>query len=357
MNKIELLKKLLPGFLPLIVFIIVDSVWGTEAGIAFAVIFGLIELLFIYVQEKRIEKFVIGDTLLLMALGGISLLLENEIFFKIKPAVIELIFCVLIGFSAFSGKNLLLTMSQRYMKGMEMNQAAVDQFSQSLKVLFWIFIAHVLLIIYSAFYMSNQAWAFISGGLFYIIFGIYFVWELFRNKLKMSKLKNEEWFPLVDEKGNITGKAPRSVCHSGKMLLHPVVHVHVLNYQGHLFLQKRSMNKDTQPGKWDTAVGGHISFGESLEEALQREVKEEIGLENIHCQFITTYVHQSDIERELVYLFYTLDHQGIKLDPVEIDEGKFWTWEELQKASGKNILTPNLEFELVKYGKLIRSKI
>jgi isopentenyldiphosphate isomerase len=205
--------------------------------------------------------------------------------------------------------------------------------------------------------MSNEAWGFISGVLFYIIFGVYMAYEYFRNKLKYNKQKTEEWFPLVEENGKVVGKAPRSVCHSGTMYLHPVVHVHVLNYQGHLFLQKRAMNKDTQPGKWDTAVGGHIAFGETLEVALKREVEEEIGLKNINCQFITTYVHQSTIERELVYLLYTLEHQGIVVNPDEIDEGKFWTWNEIQKSIGKRIFTPNLEYELEKYGKLILSKI
>jgi isopentenyldiphosphate isomerase/intracellular septation protein A len=357
MNRIELLKKLLPGFLPLIVFIIVDNFLGTEIGILFAIGFGLIELIFIYFKERRIDKFIIADTSLLVIMGTVSIVLENDIFFKIKPAIIELIFCALIGFSAFSGKNILLKMSQRYMKGMEMNEVVINQFNRSLKILFWIFIGHVILIIYSAFNMSKEAWVFISGVLFYLIFGLYMAYEFLRNKLKTRNLKNEEWFPLVDEKGKVTGKAPRSVCHSGSMLLHPVVHLHVFNHQRNIFLQKRSMSKDTQPGKWDTAVGGHISFGEDLETALKREIEEEIGLKDIKYQFVTTYINQTEVERELVYLFFTLDHQGIKTNPSEIDEGCFWTWEEISKAKGKNIFTPNLEFELDKYCKAILSKL
>ena len=54
-------------------------------------------------------------------------------------------------------------------------------------------------------------------------------------------MKNEEWLPIVDEKGNIIGKAPRSVCHKDKTLLHPVVHVHIFNDKGQLYLQKRPL--------------------------------------------------------------------------------------------------------------------
>lgn len=64
-----------------------------------------------------------------------------------------------------------------------------------------------------------------------------------------------EWFPLVNEEGETIGKATRKECHSGRKLLHPVIHLHIFNKDGDLYLQKRSMNKDIQPGKWDTAVG------------------------------------------------------------------------------------------------------
>ena len=62
----------------------------------------------------------------------------------------------------------------------------------------------------------------------------------------------EEWFPLVDEKGETIGKATRKECHNGSKMLHPVVHLHIFNKAGDLYLQKRSINKDIQPGKWDS---------------------------------------------------------------------------------------------------------
>jgi len=74
------------------------------------------------------------------------------------------------------------------------------------------------------------------------------------------KTTSIEYFPLVDEWGNVIGKATRQECHSGSFLLHPVVHLHILNNRGELYLQKRVMNKDIQPGKWDTSVGGHVDL-------------------------------------------------------------------------------------------------
>ncbi len=188
MNRLSLLKKMLPGLLPLFVFIIIDSVWGTEVGIIFAIVFGIAELLFIYLKEKRIDKFVIGDTLLLVVLGAVSILLENEIFFLLKPALLEAIFCIIIGISAFSPQNIMLKMSQRYVKGIELNELAVKQFTRNLKYMFWIFIVHIALIVYSAYYMSKEAWVFISGILLYIMFGVFFIVQIIVNKRKMNNM-------------------------------------------------------------------------------------------------------------------------------------------------------------------------
>ena len=84
-------------------------------------------------------------------------------------------------------------------------------------------------------------------------------------------------FPVIDEQGRVVGSATRGECHGGSKLLHPVVHLHVFNSQDDVYLQRRPEWKDIQPGKWDTAVGGHIDYGETPEQALQREVREELG--------------------------------------------------------------------------------
>ena len=77
-------------------------------------------------------------------------------------------------------------------------------------------------------------------------------------------------FPVVDEDGNILSAATRGECHGGSMMLHPVVHLHVFNSKGELYLQHRPSWKDIQPDKWDTATGGHIDLGECVEDALKR---------------------------------------------------------------------------------------
>lgn len=162
----------------------------------------------------------------------------------------------------------------------------------------------------------------------------------------MYKDNNEEMFPLVDELGNITGAASRGECHNGSKLLHPVVHLHVFNDKGELFLQKRPAWKDIQPDKWDTAVGGHIDLGENAEQALKREVSEELGITEYEPQFVTSYVFESKVEKELVFVYKTIYNGEITPSKEELAGGRFWGVQEIKENIGKEVFTPNFEGEI-----------
>jgi len=345
-NQLNLFKKLLPGLLPIFVFILVDEFWSTEAGLVVAVVFGVGQLGYVFIREKRFDRFVFFDTALLVALGGISIALNDEIFFKLKPALINLIFCAVLGFSAFSSKNLLMIYTQRYMGDMKMPAGAEKAMQQTMKILFWMMLAYTLLIVYSAFYMSKEAWAFISGGLLYVLFGLFFAWQFISTKLKSkSPLKDEEWVPLVDEQGKILGRATRKEVHSGPGKLHPVVHLHIINSKGEIYLQKRSKFKDTFPGKWDTSVAGHVDLGETIEQALVRETTEELNITGIHPVPLVQHKWETDMESELVFSFTALYNANPVINKMELDDGRFWTIHEIRKNLGTGVFTPNFENE------------
>ncbi len=158
-----------------------------------------------------------------------------------------------------------------------------------------------------------------------------------------------EWFDLVDEQGNPTGeKALRSECHGNPELIHQAVHVFVINQAGNLFLQKRSMQKDIQPGKWDTSVGGHVDAGEMPAAAVCRELREELGIPEGHPEFLYQYVWRSPVETEVIRSFRFRYEGPFELQASELDDGRFWTVAEIETGLGKEIFTPNFEFEWVK---------
>lgn len=158
------------------------------------------------------------------------------------------------------------------------------------------------------------------------------------------KDNEHELLPLVNEDGQVVGTATRGECHNGSMRLHPVVHLHVFNTAGELYLQHRPAWKDIQPDRWDTAVGGHVDCGESVEQALAREVREEIGLTDYEAEFMARYVNQTERERELVTAFRTVTDRTPQ-PSVELDGGRFFTREEILQRMGTDFFTPNFETE------------
>ncbi|MBK7029226.1 MAG: NUDIX domain-containing protein [Bacteroidales bacterium] len=342
----DLFKKMLPGLFPILIFLVADAVWGTKTGLIVAIAFGLGELIFILLKERRFDWFIIFDTALLLLLGGVSLISSDEIFFKLKPALINCIFLVIIGLSTFSNKNILLLYSKRFLKDISIDPDHQKELKKTFLALFWMFLIHTVLIVYSAFFMSKATWAFISGFLLYIFFAVYFGWIFLAGRKKNKAVEaTEEWFPMVDEDGRTIGKVSRSEAHAKTMILHPVVHLHVINQKGEIYLQKRDANKDIQPGMWDTAVGGHIGLNETIEAALKREALEELNLSEFTFTPFLKYRWDSSMEAELVFSFITHYNGSISYNPDEISDGRFWNLRDIENLLNKNILTPNFEKE------------
>jgi len=165
-----------------------------------------------------------------------------------------------------------------------------------------------------------------------------------------------EILDLVDESGRVVGRATREECHADPSRAHRAVHVFVRDSTGAIFLQKRAKTKRIQPGRWDTSVGGHLESGEGYEQGAARELLEEIGLSLDDAggadalRRLHDYVWRSPVETEHVRT-YELVHDGpFRLQREEIDEGRFWTLDELRAAAGTGALTPNLEEELRRIG-------
>ena len=158
----------------------------------------------------------------------------------------------------------------------------------------------------------------------------------------------DEYFDIYDTQGNHVGTAPRRVCHGDPRLIHRTAHVVVIHPEtGFVLLQKRSMSKDIQPGKWDTAVGGHLALGESYEEGAKRELAEELGVTDAPVlKHLFDSKIRNEIESEDTRVFGLRMAAGFKFQASEIDEIRFWPPEKLFDACERENFTPNLCVEL-----------
>ncbi len=156
----------------------------------------------------------------------------------------------------------------------------------------------------------------------------------------------DELLEEIDAEGRVLRLRPRHEFHGNPELHHRAAHVVVRNRAGDVFLQKRSMRKRIQPGKWDTSVGGHVDPGESYEQAAVRELEEELGVTGVELEYLYDYVWHSDVETEHVYTYQIIHDGPFRLHPQEIDDGRFFSSEELATGAGSGAFTPNLVHEL-----------
>jgi len=151
---------------------------------------------------------------------------------------------------------------------------------------------------------------------------------------------SEEYLDLVDENGNLTGeKELRSVCHE-KGLWHRTAHIYVfrkVNEQIELLTHLRSLTKDTSPGKWASTFGGHIVSGDTLNETILSEIREEIGL-NIKIEdLIVGFEKKYDgiTNREYVSVFYLpckKEEKELFFNDGEVQQVKWRSFDEITEA-------------------------
>ena len=138
-----------------------------------------------------------------------------------------------------------------------------------------------------------------------------------------------ELFVVVNKDDEILEYRTRYDCHHDKSLIHRAVGTIVFNANGDILLQKRSKNKDTDPGKYDVASSGHVGKGESYEDAAHREMMEEIGVA-AELVFVDKVIVEFPNETEYDAIFRTTHNGPFRVNKNEVDEVVFATEEDIK---------------------------
>lgn len=137
---------------------------------------------------------------------------------------------------------------------------------------------------------------------------------------------------FVDEKDNIIGSGTKEQAWT-EGHIHRIARLFVFNSKGKLLVQKRSDRLVNEPGKWDESVGGHVDEGESYLDAAQRELTEELGIQNVKLEeSIKFYSNETDdakIRKRFNALYLTYYDGEINFNPEEISGIKWITPEKL----------------------------
>jgi isopentenyldiphosphate isomerase/intracellular septation protein A len=361
MRRQQVLLSFLPGFAPILAYILIDAFLGERAGLIAGVALGVGECVVIAVRERRLDFFTLLDTVFLVAMGAVSWALSNPVFFRIKPAISGGIFGLLFMVGSLGPHRFFLPYVQDKMNMGELPEALAKRTLAMIAGFGILTIAHSALTAVAALFWPKAVWSFVAGALFWILALAYMAaWTIpafvaSRPRGRRVPAEAEETLPIVDEEGRVQGRALRSRCHSGDgdtALLHPVVRLWLADGKGGFWLQKRSMDKLVQPGRWDCAVGGHVSSGESLEAALAREALEEIGIEGTdQAKLAARYLWRTSLERELAFLFVMeYSGPGLKPNPLEVTETRVWSLPEIaaemKKPASERAFTEMLCHEL-----------
>ncbi len=152
----------------------------------------------------------------------------------------------------------------------------------------------------------------------------------------------EEWFDVLDEGDNVTGRATRREVHS-KGHIHRSVLFFIFDMDGRLFVNQRTENKEFYPGYWSVVFGGHVHAGESYEDAVMRELKEAAGIVE-EPKLLSSFKKRFDEkDRENVRVYAIVTEQRLTVDPEEIRQGEFMTIEELREMLKKEKFLPETQ--------------
>lgn len=334
--------------LPLLVYFIGDLFLPSFISSVLAIGLVLLEMGYGYFKQGKIESFYYVELAILGLFTMVDFLVVSDglIYKELFYGLIIIIPIVIAKVLRISLLNLLFG---RFSNQFQLNSFQKVELGRQGDIIFKILVVGLLILSILQIYTFIYNQRFDLSKIGYISLFFLFISLFIDARIRARGFKKETWVPILKDDGSVECYAPRSIVHAKTFLLHPVVHLHVVNSEG-IYLQKRPITKLIQPGKWDTAVGGHVDAGENILQALYRETKEEIGIDLQNEYFVNSYEWKSRVEREHVFTYICFWNGEIYANSIELDGGRFWSFKEITDNLENDIFTPNFihEFPWIK---------
>ncbi|MDC1106809.1 septation protein IspZ [Prolixibacteraceae bacterium] len=313
----EVFNKILPGLIPLVVFIIADAIWGPQVGVVVALIIGVIELLIVYIKDHKWDRFILLDTGILILFSSLSLITHDDVFFKLKPAFMESFLLIILGISLFTSKNLLLMMSRRFMPA-DVGKEQEHNMIQMIRPLFWLMLVHIIMTVYSAYYMSSEWWGFISGILFYVMIVAYFAFVVLKNRWMAKRgFSSIEFYDLSMEMKLVKGRFTPQC----------------LQVRLYLWDDERSVYFLPNPNASSTSFVCKVGSEDEVKKLISGWIGNELQLEAMDVHFVRRYALRAE-QDEIVFVFLG------KISEKDIKRTRVW------KGYSMDSLSNQIQFDL-----------
>ncbi|MDD4972219.1 MAG: NUDIX domain-containing protein [Paludibacter sp.] len=339
--------------LPLLVFLVVDDFYGMSMGwkISFPIAVGL--LIYVYFVYNRIFTWHLIFTGLFLFVGIIAGLETLMPFQLVKGALIyEVVVLISLLF--------LLVFRKQIQKGISGIISYLIPMTNNFNELY-----RVIWVLFSVLLMYVSAFAFVDTTikndtpylqfLQFLYLGVlvfFSLYEILRVQIIRSKLIKEEWWPIVSNQGKIIGSIQHfTSLNDEKKYMHPVVHVLLID-RGMVLLKKRPSNDSESPDMWDSSISNHVKMGETIEKCVERSAEERYGLNNFRFMYLSNYSVEGKNEKQYAFLFVSCLQTEYKLQPVTLEQTKWWTQRQIEDNIDDGIFSENFKME---YDLLVRS--
>lgn len=304
-----------------------------------------------YFTVKKYSRFIYDISIITFA---VSFLFSFSVFPRLpvfnRFAIVEIFFVICLVIIRLSrgkivsrvakGRNLML---KNYLKE-SFRVAFQTQYGLLLHLLFVL-----LIFMFDATggrYINGRAMVMVSQ---IILLGIMMM-ETVRLYILDKKLYQEEWLPVVTEKGNVTGRVAKSITRDMKnRFMHPVVRL-ALIYKGKIYLQVRDQERLLNPGKLDYPFEKYMEFNDKVDETLRSSIRKECCGNEIPLRFLLKYIFENDITKRLVFLYVSVIEDENVFNNLHLQGGKLWTVSQIEDNMGTDIFSEcfELEYEYLK---------
>ncbi len=346
--------------LPILVFLVVDELFGMSIAWKIAFPVAMILLVYVFYVYNRIFTWHLIFTSIFIL---ISLIAGVEYFFPISAHFHQILYevvvlCFLLVFIVFRKpiQRIISKVISRLIP-MTNNFNELYRFLYILLVVLIVYVSSVVLLRLGKskdmnLYLHLTQYIYIGLLVFLIIY------EILRVLIIRADLMKEEWWPIVSEQGKIIGSINHlTSLNDSNKYRHPIVRAMLIE-NGLILMQKRSAENLITPGLWDTAISNHVIVEETIDQCIERTANDRYGISNFKHMYLANYSIEVENEYQYAFLFVSCQQMHIKPNVAMIDQTKWWTQRQIEENLNSGIFTENfkVEYDLLKRSGLLETE-